>query len=89
MQHVDLNYLQVMPRDFEPKRLCGYSYCRDVSQLDAFLSRWTGDTKYLARIPDAFEFLESIRYNDAQLKQLGKSCKTGTDIVSYFCRSRH
>ena len=46
--------------------------------------RWTGDTKYLARIPDAFEFLESIRYNDAQMKQLGKSVKPGQILCPTF-----
>ena len=54
--------------------------CRNLMRF----YRWTGDTKYLARIPDAFEFLESIRYNDAQMKQLGKSVKPGQILCPTF-----
>lgn len=84
MQHkLDLNYTPGHARDFEPR---GYAatataeMCRDLMRF----YRWTGDTKYLARIPDAFEFLESIKYSDEQIKQLGKKVRDGQILCPTF-----
>lgn len=84
MQHkLDLNYSPGHARDFEPAGYAATATAEMCRNLMRFY-RWTGDTKYLARIPDAFEFLESIRYNDAQMKQLGKSVKPGQILCPTF-----
>mgnify|MGYP002496244808 FL=1 len=68
MQHkLDLNYSPGHASDFEPTGYAATATAEMCRNLMRFY-RWTGDTKYLARIPDAFEFLESIRYSDAQMK---------------------
>lgn len=46
--------------------------------------RWTGDTKYLARIPDAFEFLESIRYSPEEVEFFGVKLRDGQILCPTF-----
>lgn len=80
---LDLNYTPGQARDFEP---AGYSpittadLCRSLMQF----YRWTGDTKYLARIPDAIQFIESVAYTDEQVKSLGKSVEKGKLLCPTF-----
>ena len=62
MQHqLDLTYSPGHARDFEPRGYAATATAEMIGNLMDFYC-WTGDTKFLARIPDAFEFLESIQY---------------------------
>lgn len=84
MQHkLDLNYSPGHARDFEPAGYAATATAEMCRSLMRFY-RWTGDTKYLARIPDAFEFLESIRYDEEQIRQLGKSVRPGCILCPTF-----
>ena len=84
MQHkLDLNYTPGHARDFEPAGYAATATAEMCRNLMRFY-RWTGDTKYLARIPDAFEFLETIRYTDEEIKLLGKSVKPGHILCPTF-----
>lgn len=84
MQHkLDLNYTPGHARDFEPAGYAATATAEMCRNLMRFY-RWTGDTKYLARIPDAFEFLESIKYSDEEMKQLGKSVRPGQILCPTF-----
>ena len=84
MQHkLDLNYSPGHARDFEPQGYAATATAEMCRNLMRFYC-WTGDTKYLARIPDAFEFLESIKYTDEQIKQLGKTVRDGQILCPTF-----
>jgi PelA/Pel-15E family pectate lyase len=84
MQHkLDLNYSPGHARDFEPAGYAATATAEMCRNLMRFY-RWTGDSKYLARIPDAFEFLESVKYSDEEIKALGKSVKEGQILCPTF-----
>lgn len=84
MQHkLDLNYTPGHARDFEPAGYAATATAEMCHNLMTFY-QWTGDTKYLARIPEAFDFLESIKYTDEQIRQLGKSIKPGQILCPTF-----
>ena len=54
-------------RTYEPKSLSTEATAANVSQLMDFY-RLTGDTKYLARIPEALDWLDSVRLPAALIK---------------------
>lgn len=84
MQHqLDLNYSPGHARDFEPQGYAATATAEMCRNLMRFY-RWTGDSKYLARIPDAIDFLESIKYSDNEIKQLGKQVKEGQILCPTF-----
>lgn len=60
LQHsLDMDYTPAHARPFEPAGYASHGTAEMIEDLMYFY-RLTGDTKYLARIPDAFEWLESI-----------------------------
>lgn len=84
MQHkLDLNFTPGHARDFEPAGYAATATAEMCRNLMRFYT-WTGDTKYLVRIPDAFEFLESIKYTDEEMKQLGKQVRPGEILCPTF-----
>lgn len=98
MQHkLDINFSPGHARDFEP---AGYAPTATVEMIRNLMNfyRMTGNSKYLARIPDALEFLESIKYSEEDAKffnvRLGKGdilCPTfvevGTNKALYLHRN--
>ncbi len=84
MQHqLDLNYTPGHARDFEPRGYASTATAEMIGNLMQFY-RWTGDTKYLARIPDAFEFLESIRYSPEEVEFFGVKLRDGQILCPTF-----
>jgi hypothetical protein len=47
-------------RTYEPRALTTHTTARNLELLIQFY-RWTGETKFLARIPEAIDWLESLR----------------------------
>ena len=84
MQHqLDLNYSPGHARDFEPRGYASTATAEMIGNLMQFY-RWTGDTKYLARIPDAFEFLESIQYSPEEVEFFGVHLREGQILCPTF-----
>lgn len=84
MQHqLDMNYTPGHARDFEPRGYAATATAEMVGNLIMFY-RWTGDTKYLARIPDAFEFLETIKYGPEEIAFFGVKLKEGQILCPTF-----
>ncbi|WP_336966425.1 pectate lyase [Sphingobium aquiterrae] len=75
-------------RTYEPTALATHATAGALSQLMDFY-RLTGDTKFLARIPEALDWLDSLRLPDAQVKD-GKAypsfVEIGTDKPLYIHR---
>jgi PelA/Pel-15E family pectate lyase len=98
MQHkLDLNFSPGHARDFEPAGYAPTATAEMIQNLMKFY-RMTGDSKYLSRIPDALDFLESVKYSDDEVKffnrKLGKGdilCPTfvevGTNKALYLHRN--
>lgn len=84
MQHqLDMNYTPGHARDFEPRGYASTATAEMVGNLIRFY-RWTGDSKYLARIPDAFEFLESIKYGQKEIEFFGLNIPEGQILCPTF-----
>jgi PelA/Pel-15E family pectate lyase len=65
-------------RSYEPKALVTHTTGANIKQLMNFY-RLTGDRKYLARIPEALAWLESVKLPDDQVKG-GKAFPTFIEI---------
>lgn len=84
MQHqLDLNYSPGHARDFEPRGWAATATAEMIGNLMMFY-RWTGDSKYLARIPDAFEFLESIQYGPEMVAFFKQNLREGQILCPTF-----
>ena len=84
MQHqLDLNYTPGHARDFEPHGWAATATAEMIGNLMMFY-RWTGDSKYLARIPDAFEFLESIQYGPEMVAFFKQNLREGQILCPTF-----
>lgn len=58
-------------RTYEPNGISSHGTVACINKLIEFY-QLTGDTKYIARIPDALEFLESIAIPDSELAKIGR-----------------
>ena len=84
MQHqLDMNYTPGHARDFEPRGYASTATAEMIGNLMLFY-RWTGDTKYLARIPDAFAFLESIQYSPEEVSFFKVNLREGQILCPTF-----
>ena len=84
MQHqLDMNYSPGHARDFEPRGYAATATAEMIGNLIRFYC-WTGDSKYLSRIPDAFEFLESIKYEQKEIDFFGLNVPEGQILCPTF-----
>ena len=84
MQHqLDLTYSPGHARDFEPRGYASTATAEMIGNLMMFY-RWTGDSKFLARIPDAFEFLEDIRYSPEEVEFFRVNLREGQILCPTF-----
>ena len=84
MQHqLDLNYSPGHARDFEPRGYASTATAEMIGNLMMFY-HWTGDTKYLARIPDALEFLDNIKYNPEEVAFFRQNLRNGQILCPTF-----
>lgn len=84
MQHkLDFNYSPGHARDFEPRGWAATATAEMIGNLMDFYC-WTGDSKYLARIPDALEFLESIKYGPDMVDFFGVKLRDGEILCPTF-----
>ncbi len=65
-------------RTYEPKALATHTTASNIGQLMNFY-RLTGDSKFLARIPEALDWLDSVKLPAAQVKD-GKAYPTFIEI---------
>ena len=66
LQHkLDVDYTPAHARPFEPAGYASHGTAEMIEDLMSFY-RLTGNSKFLARIPDAFEFLETIAIPESE-----------------------
>lgn len=66
-------------RTYEPKALVTHTTAANIEKLMDFY-RLTGDTKFLARIPEAIAWLESVRLAPDQVRMKGREFPTFIEI---------
>ncbi|MEO6361350.1 MAG: pectate lyase [Sphingomicrobium sp.] len=67
-------------RTYEPRALSTHTTAANLQQLMSFY-RWTGDRKFIARIPEALAWLESVRLPKGQERN-GRNMPTFIEIGS-------
>jgi PelA/Pel-15E family pectate lyase len=77
LQH-GLDLKPTAARSYEPRALVTHTTASNVRALMGFY-RLTGDSKYLARIPEALDWLASVRLPDAEVKN-GRAFPTFVEI---------
>ncbi len=84
MQHqLDMNFTPGHARDFEPRGYAATATAEMIGNLMMFY-RWTGNSKYLAGIPDAFEFLETIKYSPEEVAFFNVHLREGQILCPTF-----
>ena len=79
LQHTLDDFSPIGARSYEPDALVTHTTGGNIALLLNFYE-WTGDEKYLARIPEAFEWLESVRLSGDQIRMPGREFPTFIEI---------
>ena len=79
LQHTVDDFAPIGARSYEPDALVTHTTAGNIALLLNFYE-WTGDEKFLARIPEAFEWLESVRLSGDQIRMPGREFPTFIEI---------
>ena len=79
LQHTLEDLAPVGARSYEPDALVTHTTAGNIALMLNFYE-WTGDEKYIARIPEAFNWLESVRLGDDEIRMQGREFPTFIEI---------
>ena len=79
LQHTLEDLAPVGARSYEPDALVTHTTAGNIALMLNFYE-WTGDEKYIARIPEAFNWLESVRLGDDEIQMQGREFPTFIEI---------
>lgn len=81
LQHTLDDLAPIGARSYEPDALVTHTTAGNISLLLDFYE-WAGDTRYLERIPEAMDWLQSVRLSGDELKMPGREFPTFIEIGS-------
>jgi PelA/Pel-15E family pectate lyase len=81
LQHTVDTLAPVGARSYEPDALVTHTTAGNISLMLDFYE-WTGDSQYIARIPEAFAWLDSVRLSGDDIKMPGREFPTFIEIGS-------
>jgi PelA/Pel-15E family pectate lyase len=79
LQHTVEELAPVGARSYEPDALVTHTTAGNISLMLDFYE-WTGDEQFLARIPEAIEWLESVRLSADEIRMPGREFPTFIEI---------
>lgn len=79
LQHDAATLRPVGARSYEPDALAPQATAGNISILLDFYE-WTGEPRFLARVPEAFEWLESVRLEASEVRMKGREFPTYVEI---------
>lgn len=88
LQHDVQSLAPIGARTYEPDALTTHTTVNNVSQLLNFY-QWTGDERFVARVPEALAWLDSVRLSDNQVQAAGRHYPTFVEIGSNRARIVH
>lgn len=88
LQHDAQTLRPIAARTYEPEALTAHTTYVNISQLMNFYE-WTGDARFIARVPEAIAWLDSVRLPDDQVRVAGRHYPTFTEIGSNRARIVH
>jgi PelA/Pel-15E family pectate lyase len=88
LQHDAQTLRPIAARTYEPEALTAHTTYVNITQLMNFYE-WTGEAHFLARVPEAIAWLDSVRLPDDQVQVAGRHYPTFTEIGSNRARIVH
>ena len=79
LQHTLDGLVPIGARSYEPDALVTHTTAGNIALMLSFYE-WTGDEKFLARIPEAFDWLESVRLGEEEIRMPGRAFPTFIEI---------
>lgn len=88
LQHHHQTLAPMGARTYEPLSLATHTTAGNIAQMMQFYS-WTGDRRFLERIPEALAWLDSVRLRDHQVQVQGRHYPTFIEIGANRARINH
>jgi PelA/Pel-15E family pectate lyase len=88
LQHRVDTLAPVGARTYEPDALTTHTTANNVSQLMNFYE-WTGERRFIARVPEALAWLDSVRLEESQVRVPGRRYPTFIEVGSNRARIVH
>jgi PelA/Pel-15E family pectate lyase len=88
LQHDAQTLAPIGARTYEPEALTTHTTANNISQLMNFYE-WTGEARFLARVPEALAWLDSVRLADDQVQVRGRHYPTFIELRTNRARIVH
>ena len=88
LQHDAQTLAPIGARTYEPDAFTTHTTANNVSQLMNFYE-WTGDRRFVERVPEALAWLDSVRLRDDQVRVPGRHYPTFIEIGTNRARIVH
>jgi PelA/Pel-15E family pectate lyase len=88
LQHHVETLRPIAARTYEPEAFTAHTTYVNITQLLNFYE-WTGEERFIARVPDALAWLDSVRLTDSEVRVAGRHYPTFTEIGSNRPRIVH
>lgn len=79
LQHTLDDLAPIGARSYEPDALVTHTTAGNIALMLDFYE-WTGDEQFLARVPEAFDWLESVRLSGDEIRMPGREFPTFIEI---------
>ena len=88
LQHDATTLAPIGARTYEPESLATHTTATNIGQLLNFYE-WTGDARFIERVPEALVWLDSVRLPDAQVRIPGRHYPTFIELRTNRARINH
>lgn len=88
LQHDAQTLRPIGARTYEPDALTTHTTATNIGQLLNFYE-WTGEERFIARVPEALAWLDSVRLADADVRVAGRHYPTFIEIGTNRARINH
>ena len=88
LQHDAQTLAPIGARTYEPDALTTHTTANNISQLMNFYE-WTGEERFLARVPEALAWLDSVRLAEDQVQVRGRHYPTFVEVGTNRARIVH
>jgi PelA/Pel-15E family pectate lyase len=79
LQHTPDDLAPIGARSYEPDALVTHTTAANIGLMLSFYE-WTGEERFLARIPEAFDWMESVRLSEDEIRMPGREFPTFIEI---------
>lgn len=88
LQHDAQSLAPVGARSYEPEALTTHTTANNITQMMNFYE-WTGEERFIERVPEALAWLESVRLPDEQVRVRGRHHPTFVELRTNRARINH